>query len=87
MGLEGAVFFLGVAVLIAATIYGAVSSKRTFLLAAAVLGAAGLAALGCYYAAVETRSVAWAIGFGVVGVGSLDVAVRQLLGRHSTSGS
>lgn len=41
-----------------------------------------------YYAAIETRSVPWAVAFGVVAIASAAVAVRHLLGerigRHET---
>lgn len=83
MGFQGAAFFLVVAVLIAAAVYGAVTSKRSVLLALAALGLAGLAALGCWYAATETRSMPWTVGYGAIVAGSLVVAVRQLMGKSS----
>lgn len=85
MGPAAAVILLAVLLAILVVIWGAVSKRRSIAVALVALSVAGLAALGSYYAAVESQSVPWALGYGAVGLFSAAVAGRHLHGKLSKS--
>ncbi len=88
MGFQIAIILLAVIMALLAVAWGAVSKGRFLAVGLVALAVAGLGGLLSYYAAIETRSVPWAVAFGVVAIASAAVAVRHLLGerigRHET---
>lgn len=80
MGFGGAVIFLGVLLILGVVIWGGFTTLRSWAIAAVALVATLLAA-GCgYYAAAESHSLPWTIGYGLLAAFSLAVAARHLIG-------
>jgi len=81
MGFAATVVLVGVVVALAVVAWGTFAKKRYIAVALVALAVTGLAALLGYYSAVETQSMAWAIGYGVVAFVAAVVAGRHLVGR------
>ncbi len=76
-----AVILLAVILVLAITVWGAFTKRRSIGFALVALPVAGLAGILSWYSAVETQSTAWGLLYGVVAIGSAAVAVRHLLPR------
>jgi hypothetical protein len=87
MGVEGAGIFLVLGLALAVVVYSALTKRRFWLLGVVCLLVAGLAGFGGYYAAVETQSVGWTIGYAALALFSTGVATRQLLQGRTGRGS
>ena len=86
MGLQTAIVFIGVAVALAVTVWGAFRSRRSILVGVLALPVATLCA-GCgWYAYAESRSLPWTTGYGVVALLSLVVAIRHLRPERDRKG-
>ena len=81
MGIEGIVVAVFILLGLAALVWGMFGKKRSLVVAFVALAMAGVAALGSYYALVETQSTPWALGYAAVAVFALVVAGRQLLSK------
>lgn len=81
MGPAAAIIFLAAVLAVAVVAWGTVTRRRSIAIALVALGVAGLAALLSYYALVESQSVPWALGYGVVAVLSAAVCGRHVAGR------
>ena len=81
MGSAGVILLVVVILAVAILAWGAVTKRRSIVVALVALGVAGLAALLSYYALVASQSVPWALGYGVAAVLSAVVAGRHLVGR------
>ena len=66
---------------VAVLVWGAVTRKRSIAVAIVAVGVTGLAAMGSYYAFMESHSMSWALGYVVAAVLSMVVAGRHLAGR------
>lgn len=79
MGYEGALVLIGVIVALAVVVWGAFKPGRSITVAIVAFLVAVLAA-GCgWYAFAESRSMPWTIGYGVVSLMSLAVAMKNLI--------
>ena len=86
MGTQGAIIFIGVAIALAMTVWGAFRSRRSIAIAVVALLVTVLAA-GCgWYAFAESRSLPWTIGYGVVALLSLGVGIRHLRSERDRGG-
>ena len=86
MGTQGAIIFIGVAIALAMTVWGAFRSRRSIAIAVVALLVTVLAA-GCgWYAFAESRSLPWTIGYGVVALLSLGVGIRHLRSERDREG-
>ncbi len=81
MGPVTAVILLSVLLVVGIVAWGAVTRKRSIVIALVALAVAGLATLLSYYSLVESKSVPWAMGYGVTAVLSATVAGRHLVGK------
>jgi len=77
METQGAIIFIGVFVALTVTACGAFRSRRSIAIAVVAAVVAVLAA-GCgWYAFAESRSVPWTIGYAVLSLVSLSVAIKH----------
>ena len=86
MGTQTAIIFIGVAIALAATVWGAFRPRRSILVGVLALPVAVLCA-GCgWYAYAESQSLPWTNGYGVVALLSLGVAIRHLRPERDREG-
>ena len=83
MATQSAVILIGVFVALAVTAWGAFRTRRSITIAV-VAAVVTILAAGCgWYAFAETRSTPWTIGYVVLSLVSLSVAIKHARSERS----
>ena len=80
MGNLGVMVLIGLVLILAAGVYGAVATRKSLAVGVIGLAVALLFAGGAWYAWVESRSAGWTLGYGTVALAAAVVSVYHLSG-------
>jgi hypothetical protein len=81
MDFNGVVLLLTVLAILALLAWGALTKKQSIPLALVALFVSAVTSFLSYYAALESHSTPWSLGYGAVALFAVMVFVRQFLGR------